>query len=328
MLLSKERYEALVRNFANRSVLVIGDLMADEYLRGVVRRISPESPVMIVEVQQEELKPGGAANVANNLCALGAHVLLTGFVGDDEIGHRLQEVIRQAGIPTSHILIDRTRPTTRKTRVIAQHQQVLRVDRERTHAVSSSLQAQLLERIHRLLPQVEAVVLSDYRKGALSQETITTIIANALQAKRLIIANPKPNSATWFRGATALSLNQAETEELAGPLPTSSEEFAHYGATLRERLGVQMLISTLGPRGLAYWCKNGEHRHVPAHPIEVYDVAGAGDTTISALTLALTCNATPYEAACIANHAGACAVRKVGVATVSAEELIADWSPP
>lgn len=323
--LSKERYEHLVRDFASCTVLVIGDIMADEYLRGQVRRISPESPVMIVEVQKEEIKPGGAANVANNLRALGAEVHLAGFIGDDEIGQTLLDIMRQLGIHTQSILTDPSRPTTRKTRIIAQHQQVLRVDREKTHEAPPHLQEQLAAQVHEQLNQVDAIVLSDYRKGALPANTISVIINAAKRLSLPIVANPKPASAYWFTGATVLSLNQSETEELAGPIPSQAQDLAMYGADLRAQLQVEMLVTTLGPRGLAYWCQNGEHRHVPAHAIEVYDVAGAGDTSISALTLALLCGATPLEAACIANHAGACAVRKVGVATVSPEELLDDW---
>ncbi|CCW36538.1 ADP-heptose synthase, bifunctional sugar kinase/adenylyltransferase [Chthonomonas calidirosea] len=324
-LLSKERYERLVHQFAACRVLVVGDIMADEYLRGQVRRISPESPVMIVEVQKEEIKPGGAANVANNLHALGAKVYLAGFIGEDEIGKNLVDTIQEAGIYINAVLVDPSRPTTRKTRIIAQHQQVLRVDRERTHEAPLPLQEQLALQVGESLHQVDAVVLSDYRKGALSPHTISTIMASAKRFSLPVIANPKPASAHWFSGATVLSLNQAETEELAGPIPLQDHELATYGAQLRAQLQVDILVTTLGPRGLAYWCKSGEHCHVPAHAIEVYDVAGAGDTTISAFTLALLCGATPLEAACIANHAGACAVRKVGVATVSPEELLDDW---
>jgi len=325
-LLSKGRYEYLVHNFASQAVLVVGDIMADEYLRGTVRRISPESPVMIVEVQNEELKPGGAANVAHNLCALGAKVFLAGFVGEDEIGRNLCSIIQQIGIRTHAVLCDPSRPTTRKTRIIAQHQQVLRVDRERTHEAPAYLQTKLVQSVQEVIHKVDAVIISDYRKGTLTKETVTTFIAMAKQKAVPVITNPKPSSAMWFSGATVLSLNQSEAEELAGPMPPHGNAFVEYGAALRERLQVEMLVTTLGPRGLAYWCQNGEHRHVPAHPIEVYDVAGAGDTTISALALALLSKATPLEAACIANHAGACAVRKVGVATVSPEELLADWN--
>lgn len=327
MSLSRERYEEIVDDFSKRAFLTLGDLMADEYLHGSVRRISPESPVVIVEVESEERKPGGAANVANNLRALGARVLLAGLVGEDEAGRDLLAALNLQGISTELTLTDPSRPTTLKTRVIAQRQQVVRVDRESTHAPSDQVVASLLENVQKSLPDVDGVLISDYRKGTITHFLASEIAAVCSRLNIPLIANPKPESALWFEGAAALSLNQSEAEALIGYLPTEAAALADCGAALRSRLGVDMLVITLGPRGLAYWRADGEYQHVPAHTIEVFDVAGAGDTTIAALALALVGSATPLEAAQVANHAGACAVRKLGVATVSAEELLADWSP-
>lgn len=324
-ILTLARYEQLVSSFAQRSLIVVGDIMADEYLYGQVKRISPESPVVVVAVQREEMKPGGAANVANNLHALGARVWLVGLTGEDEMAKQLNRSLEDAGIDTCAVLQDPTRPTTRKTRVVAQRQQVARVDREKTHPPDAALQDKMRRAIEERLVEADAVLVSDYRKGTLTEELVRGVVQKAISLGKPVIANPKPGSAPWFAGASALSLNQIETEDFTGPLPTSPKAFEAVGAALRAKLEIQMLITTLGPRGLAYWMADGEHRHVPAHALEVFDVAGAGDTSISALALALISGATPLEAARVANHAGACAVRKLGVAIVSPHELIADW---
>lgn len=322
---SQERYEHIVRGFALRHLLVVGDLMIDEYLRGQVRRISPESPVMVVEVYSEDLHPGGAANVANNLCRMGAHVSLAGVIGNDEMGHALLRLLATSAVATDGVLSDANRPTTRKTRIVAQNQQVVRVDREQTHAVDDASGTRLCDYVASMLPYVDAVLVSDYRKGVVTPEVARFLVDRTRQAGKLLIANPKPESVNWLRGADLLSLNQAETESLQGPMPEEQKALADYGQALRARLEAIMLVVTRGAKGLAYWRNDGEYQSIPAHAIEVFDVAGAGDTTISALALARIGGASPTEAAIVANHAGACAVRKRGVATVSQVELIEDW---
>ena len=324
---SRERYEEIVRGFARGSVLVVGDLMMDEYLRGAVRRISPESPVMIVEVEGEEFKPGGAANVASNLLDLGARVMVAGVVGEDEIGRLLKAELEQRGMGTGGILADPSRPTTRKTRVVAQSQQVLRVDREQTHPIAPQVACRLLEVTAAHLNDIDAVLLSDYRKGVLTPETVEGLCEQARAAGKPLLANAKPASAKWLRGARVVSFNSAEAEELArARVPDDLIELQAYGVRLLNELDVEMLVITRGAKGLAYWRNDGEFRHIPAHVVEVFDVAGAGDTTISAMTLALISGASAHEAAFIANHAGACVVRKSGVATVHPDELIEDWN--
>jgi len=321
--IGRERYRQIVNGFKATSILVVGDLMMDEYLRGSVRRISQESPVMVVEVEADEFKPGGAANVGNNLRALGARVVMAGVVGDDEGGKLLKADLAAWNIDVSGILTDPTRPTTRKTRVIAQNQQVLRVDREQTHAVSEAIGERLLNVIEEHIQDVDAVLVSDYRKGVLTPETARATIAIAKKAGKPLITNPKPSSAPWLKGATVLSLNRSEAEELGRRRLTGDESAERvFGEALREELEVDTLVITWGARGLSYWCRAGEYRYVQAHRVEVADVAGAGDTTIGAMTLALMAGASNYEAAVIANRAGACVVRKSGVATLTVEELL------
>jgi rfaE bifunctional protein kinase chain/domain len=323
--MSRGRLAEIVTQFRQRSILVVGDLMVDEYLMGTAQRISQEGPVMVIEVHSDAFKPGGAANVANNLRALGAKVRIAGAVGDDEMGRLLQEELRTWEIDTAGILTDPSRPTTRKTRVVAQNQQVLRVDREQTHPLSEALAEALLLRVEAALQQADAVLVSDYRKGVISPEVAARLSALATAMGKPLVTNPKPTSAPWLRGATVLSLNHFEAEELSRTLlPEDPDALNQYGVAMRERLEVDTLIITQRENGLDYWRHNGEHAHVPAHKVEVADSAGAGDSTIGAMTLALVSGADTYEAAEIACLAGACVVRKHGVATVTPEELLAE----
>jgi D-beta-D-heptose 7-phosphate kinase/D-beta-D-heptose 1-phosphate adenosyltransferase len=326
IVVPKSRYEQIVRCFQQCTVLVLGDLMVDEYSYGVTRRISPEGPVMVVEVENEEVKPGGAANVVNNLLAFGARVYAAGVVGDDEAGRLLKADLAARGADVSGIITDTTRPTTRKTRILAHNQQVLRVDREQTRAVDEPISRKLRDHLEAVLGTLHLVLISDYRKGVLTPQMAAHMLARTRDADVPLMANPKPGSVRWLRGADLVSLNRKEAEDLTGqPLPDDEAELRGYGAGMRQELEVGTLVVTRGSKGLSYWRQDGEYRHVPAHPVEVYDVAGAGDTTISAMALACISGASSVEAAVIANHAGACVVRKVGVATVSPDELIADW---
>ncbi len=321
--IGRERYAEILGNFEGKSVLVFGDLMIDEYLRGSVRRISQESPVMVVEVEADEFKPGGAANVGNNLRALGASVAMAGVIGDDEGGRLLMSGLSEQNISTAGIVVDHSRPTTRKTRVIAQNQQVLRVDREQTHPVSESVSAELMEHVLQSVNSVDAVFVSDYRKGTLTQPLAVHISAAARAAGKMVITNPKPSSAPWLAGAHVLSLNRSEAEEVGRrriPGDVAGEDA--FGEAIRAQIDVDTLVITWGAKGLSYWRKDGEYRYVPAHRVEVADVAGAGDTTISAMTLGLLSGANTYESAVIANRAGALVVRKSGVAVVTVAELL------
>ena len=321
--ISRSRFEEILQHFAGRSVLVVGDLMVDEYLRGTARRISQEGPFPVIEVEAEEFKPGGAANVGNSLRALGAEARLVGVVGNDEIGRLLRAELAAWSIDVSGILTDPSRPTTRKTRIVAQHQQVLRVDREQTKAVSAAMADLLVNHVAEALPQVDAILVSDYRKGVITPEVAERISGMAKQLGKPLVTNPKPTSAPWLRGARVLSLNHFEAEELGRErLPEEEASLHLYGDKLLKLLDVETLVITQREKGLAYWQRDGQYRHVPAHSVEVADGAGAGDTTISAMTLALISGADTYEAAVIANRAGACVVRKSGVATVTVEELL------
>lgn len=330
--MDRERYQQIVKGFAGRRLVVLGDLMMDEYLWGRATRISPESPVMVVEVERESSVPGGAANVVNNLLALGAQVAVVGAVGADAVGAALRADLEQRGADVRGIVADPSRPTTRKTRIVAHSQQVLRVDREQRHPLAAEIAQRLLQHLERYAQAAEAVVISDYDKGLLTPEVARAAVQAAHRAGIFLTANPKPPNARSLAGARLISFNQSEAEATASVAgmqhATSGEEVAleRAGTALLRELGVETLVVTRGAKGLSLWQAGGGVRHVPAHPVEVYDVAGAGDTVISALTLSLTAGASVEEAAVIANHAAACVVRKVGVATVTPDELLADGS--
>jgi rfaE bifunctional protein kinase chain/domain len=324
----KDRFREIVNGFAGKHVIVLGDLMVDEYLWGKATRISPESPVMVVDVERESSVPGGAANVVNNLLALGARVSVIGVVGDDEAGRLLIQALKDEGADVSGIVADPSRPTTRKTRVVAHSQQVLRVDREQTHPIDAQVTEKLIRRLQEEISSAQAVLVSDYNKGVLTPDVARQAVQAARGKGIFLTANPKPSSARSLAGAHILQLNQVESEMAATILgiegmASASPDAA--GTALSQRLGVDTLIITRGAKGLMLYPSSGEPHHVPPHPVEVYDAAGAGDTVISTLTLGLVSGASAEEAAVIANHAAACVVRKVGVATVSAEEILADW---
>jgi rfaE bifunctional protein kinase chain/domain len=330
--MDRKRYREIVRGFAGRRVIVLGDLMMDEYVWGRATRISPESPVMVVEVERDTSVPGGAANVVNNLLALGAQVAVIGVIGDDAAGTLLKETLAAHGADVSGVVTDPSRPTTRKTRIVAHSQQVLRVDREQTHPICDAVAEHLLRALRREIESAEAVAVSDYNKGVLTPQVAETVVAVTRNAGRVLTANPKPTNVRSLRGASLIQLNQSEAEMTATLMGMGSRDgfqneriLEQIGAAMADQLQVQTLVMTRGAKGMTLFQPTGGLCHVPPHPVEVYDAAGAGDTVISAFTLGLAMGAAVEEAAVVANHAAACVVRKVGVATVSPDEIIADW---
>ncbi len=323
--MQRERYQAIVRGFQSRRVVVLGDLMLDEYLWGRATRISPESPVMVVDVDRETSVPGGAANVAMNLLALGAGVAVIGVVGDDAAGGALIDELREAGADVRGILVAEDRPTTRKTRVVAHSQQVMRVDREKTSKLSNGLSDRVASVLRELVQQADALLISDYNKGVLTSEVAEEAV-RARSGGTLLTANPKPVNALLLSGADVVQLNQIEADALAGEGRFAEDAgLDTVGSELVRRLDVGTLVVTRGARGLLLWRREGGMCHIPPRPVEVYDAAGAGDTVICALTLGIAAGALTEEAAEVANHAASCVVRKVGVATVTQDELMKDW---
>jgi D-beta-D-heptose 7-phosphate kinase/D-beta-D-heptose 1-phosphate adenosyltransferase len=321
--LRKDRLIDILNAMPGNRVLVLGDVMLDEYVWGNVKRISPEAPVIVVEVERDSYTPGGAANVVNNLQALGGVSSMIGVVGDDDAGRSLMSCLEQNGVDVSGIVTDASRPTTKKTRIIAHSQQIVRVDRESRKSLSRRALAQVIARLAEQMASIDIVVFSDYDKGMAGRKVTQAVLDLAKQHGKLVLVNPKPSNVRQFKCAAVMSLNQSEIEAATGIAVSDDKSLQRAARRLLNSVQPETLIVTRGPLGMSLFGINGEMETVPAHPVEVYDVAGAGDTVVSVLALALAAGATIGEAAVLANCAGGAVVRKVGVATVTRNEIAA-----
>ena len=320
--MTRARLAELLKRMARTKVLVMGDLILDEFTWGTVERISPEAPVPVVWVERESAMPGGAANVASNVRALGGQVSLLGIVGQDGGGKRLKQELEGRGISTEWIFVDPRRPTTRKTRVIAHHQQVVRIDRERTDRVTGSVLDSLLEAARDLIPHVDGVIVEDYGKGMIHPKLLKPAIALAKRYRKVITVDPKEEHISYYRGVTALTPNKKEASLAAGLPITNEASLQMAGKRILDRLKPEALLITLGEDGMCLFSRNGK-RPIKISTVtqEVFDVSGAGDTVIAAFTLARASGASFGEAAVLANAAAGVVVGKIGVATCSPEEL-------
>lgn len=323
--MNTQRAQKILDNFTGKRILVVGDVMLDEYVWGRVSRISPEAPVMVVDAERHTFVPGGAANVVNNLCALGAKAAIAGVVGEDSAGQTLTEKLVEEGADVTALIAARDRPTTLKTRIIAHSQQVVRVDHEKRDPINRETWERLRAGLAAAVPQCDAVLLSDYQKGLLGRETVKELADLAQKHGKIITGNLKPSGIGAHCRLTVITLNLSEASAATGMMldDATDEGTLHAaGKMLLRKSGAAHILITRGAQGLTLFAGDGAIVTVPAHPVAVYDVAGAGDTVISTLTLALAAGATPPEAVTLANCAGAEAVKKVGVATVSREEIL------
>jgi len=315
--------KSLLDRLASQRTLVVGDLMLDHFLWGSVTRISPEAPVPVVDVQRETEVPGGAGNVAVNMAALGAEVLLVGLVGEDSAAERISWLLKKAHIQTGHLIATPQRPTIVKTRVIAQHQQVVRFDRERRGELPAGLQAQLARKVDELLPTCRAVVLSDYAKGVLSFSLIDRIIRHARKAGIPVTVDPKVENFARYKQVTCVTPNTNEALQSANCRSASTEkEVEALGWKLQKKIQAQSVLITRGEHGMSLFEKGKPVFHIPTRAQEVFDVTGAGDTVISVLTLALAAGASLRAAAELANFAAGVVVGKVGTASVTRDEIL------
>jgi D-beta-D-heptose 7-phosphate kinase/D-beta-D-heptose 1-phosphate adenosyltransferase len=314
---------ALVDRFVGRRILVVGDVMLDEYLRGTVKRISPEAPVPVVEVRERFCTPGGAGNVAMNLRALGAEVVVAGVVGADELGRELCRLLDDAGIDRSAIVSSRERPTTTKTRVVAGAQQVVRVDREVEDDLDGADLAALAAAALGHLRSVEAVILQDYDKGVFAPPLLAQVLAGAREAGVPVAVDPKRRRFFDYIGVTLFKPNVREAAEALGQVIRNEEDENAAGRELLRRLACQQVLLTLGERGMALYRADMPVVRVPARAArEVFDVSGAGDTVISAATLALVAGGSGVEAAQLAAVAAGIKVGKLGAVPVHREEVL------
>lgn len=314
------RLERLVDDFRGVRLLVLGDLVLDEYIWGDVDRISPEAPVPVVHVRDETTMLGGAANAARNVVALGGSVDCCSVIGNDAAGRRVVELLKDLGVDPAGIVRDPERPTTRKSRVIAQNQQVVRFDRETAEPPPTRIARELLRRLEVLIPCSDGAIVEDYGKGVLSRRLALAAMKRFAAVGLPVAVDPKTDLAP-FKGATLLKPNQKETELLSGVEIRDAESLARAASRLRRRVGCGALVITRGPGGMSLFEGDGPGVHVATAPREVFDVQGAGDTAIAALVLALRAGGSLFEAAIIANAASGIVVSKIGTATASADEV-------
>lgn len=296
--------------------------MLDHFLWGSVSRISPEAPVPVVEVSRETEMPGGAGNVALNMAALGADVFVAGITGQDRSGERLLSLFQRYPIHLESVLRTSDRPTIVKTRIIAQNQQVVRVDRELKSEITAELRRQLWSNIEAVLPKMDAVILSDYGKGVINAALINALIPIARRRGIPITVDPKVENFSLYRQVTCITPNLHEAMSGAHVARVSSEDdVERLGTTILKKLNAHSVLITRGEKGMSLFEKKKPPVHIPTRAQEVYDVTGAGDTVISTLTLALAAGAPLRLAAEMANHAAGIVVGKLGTAAVSRGEL-------
>ncbi len=321
----RDRLLSLVHGFAGKRVLVVGDMVADEYIVGTPARISREAPVLILEHQDFFTVPGGATNPGVNARTLGAEVFLAGVVGDDASGRRLRERLSEQGISMDGLFTEPGRPTSTKTRILAGgtqivQQQIVRVDRIDHSEIGDECVAKITDYVRNLIPTVDALVISDYENGVIQQAIIEASLPLAIQLSKTVTVDSHGDLAR-FQGATALTPNQPEAEATLGMRITDRASLERAGARLLEETHASGVLITRGAEGMSLFERGAEPLHIPASLAEVSDPTGAGDTVAATFTLALVAGATMAEAATLANIAAGLVVRRIGCATNTPDEL-------
>ncbi|MBB6145681.1 D-beta-D-heptose 7-phosphate kinase/D-beta-D-heptose 1-phosphate adenosyltransferase [Silvibacterium bohemicum] len=311
----------LESGWADKHILVVGDVMLDKYIHGSVDRISPEAPVPIVQATRRSEQPGGAANVAMNVAGLGARATVVGFAGDDEDGSILAAMLKASGVE-AHLVTVPGKPTTSKLRILGGSQQMMRLDIETATPRPPEAYTALLEGLISLLPDVDGVILSDYAKGTLTAENCRSIIAAARQAEVPVMVDPKGRDFLRYRGATTISPNLKELALVTGHTVGEVKDVLESGRSLVAELGLEYLTVTLGERGIAILDEEGEF-DAPAIARQVFDVSGAGDTVIATMAVATACGVTTEDAARLANVAAGIVVGKLGTVPIARHELVA-----
>lgn len=313
--------ETILSEIPGQRVLVLGDLMLDEYIWGSVQRISPEAPVPVVEVDKVSYIPGGAANVAMNVCSLGGISYLVGVVGDDQDGVRLATELQACGISKNSFIIEEGRPTTKKTRVIAHSQQVVRTDHEKREPIAEETAERIVGFVKETLGDLDAIVVSDYSKGVLTPPLLSRLMDLAKGANKPVVVDPKGSDYEKYRGCTVITPNKLEASRAAKLEIDDGEALFRVGQYLLAQIGCEAVLVTCGPEGMFLFEREGQIIHLPTVGKSVYDVTGAGDTVVAAFTLGLAAGADFGDCANIANHAAGIVVGKVGTATVTIAEI-------
>ncbi|NQU16781.1 MAG: D-glycero-beta-D-manno-heptose-7-phosphate kinase, partial [Candidatus Saganbacteria bacterium] len=316
-----EHLKTIIPQFEGKKILIIGDLMLDEHIWSTVSRISPEAPVPIAKVKNITHVPGGCGNVAANIKKLTGTPLLLGLIGKDSSGLKLTKALKSQKISTSYLIKLKDRPTILKSRIIAASQHVIRVDREEQGLISSSLEKDILNKIKNTIKEADAIILSDYKKGILSEKVCKEIINLARKHKKPLAVDPKGSDYSKYKRAMVITPNLLEAEAASGIKISNEESLNKAGKKLLNQTQADHIIITQGKEGLSVFSKSGETSHIPAIQREVFDITGAGDTVIATLSLSLASGASIKEAALLGNYAASVAVSKIGTQAVEKDEL-------
>lgn len=319
--ISKNRLDELKKGFEGKRIAVIGDMMLDGYYWGDVKRISPEAPVPVLEVEEEFFRFGGAANVALNIQTLGGTPIPVGVIGYDSYGTIFSSLMKENNIEDDYIFVDDERPTTTKTRIIANNQHVVRIDKESKSNISSKIEEKLIVQLANLIDSLDGIILQDYNKGVLTPSLINKIITIANNKNILVTVDPKFDNFFDYKNVTVFKPNKKETEAVLGMKIISDEDISSAGERLLLELNSQYILLTLGEKGIAVFEKDGTEKRMPTKARKVADVSGAGDTVISTLTIALTAGANIYEASFLANYSAGVVCGEVGIVPIEKEKL-------
>lgn len=316
----------LLEKFGRQRVLVLGDIMLDHYIWGKVERISAEAPVPVLEVQKEEFRLGGAANAALNVKSLGGDAILLGVTGKDSAAQDLKQLMERKGLATDGLIADPDRNTTLKTRIVATNQQIVRIDHETQIDLGNETRTALLDSLHRLLPGCQALIIEDYNKGVMTSEVISGALELADSLRIPVAVDPKHRNFRQYRGVDIFKPNFRELQAILDREFENEDEFLAAASQLRGEMQIKNLIVTRGSLGMYVFDGGKQARHLPTAAREVFDVSGAGDTVISALTLAYVSGADIHLAAKVANHAAGVACGIMGTASVNPDELLKSYN--
>jgi rfaE bifunctional protein kinase chain/domain len=319
---TSDRLAQIQKGFASKRIAVVGDLMLDRYFWGKVSRISPEAPVPVVEIDEESTRLGGAANVANNIASLGGVPIMIGVVGNDAGAESLRTLIVEKGFPANGIVVDGSRPTTIKTRVIAHGQHVVRIDQEEKVDLNADTQRRVLAALENQIQSLDGIILEDYNKGVLTKGLIQSVIQLAKDNKKPITVDPKSNNFFEYQGVSVFKPNRKEAEEALGRRLHTLEDMEGAARDLLRKLAADNVLLTLGEKGMILLERNGSLAHVETKARHVADVSGAGDTVIATLTMAMVAGASVRESAALANYAGGIVCGEVGIVPIEKDILI------
>jgi D-beta-D-heptose 7-phosphate kinase/D-beta-D-heptose 1-phosphate adenosyltransferase len=317
----RKRLVGVVDKFARTKVIVLGDVMMDEYIWGEVSRISPEAPVPVIKVMKESFISGGVASVARNINSLGGKVYLVGAVGSDTRGTQLKRSLARQGVNIQGLVADRSRSTTQKTRVIAHSQQIVRIDKETTEAISPAVKTKIIKSLQKFIRQTDIVIISDYGKGIVTPSILKETFSLAKRYNKKVVIDPKVGHFRDYKGATILTPNKNEARIASGGILSREESIHSIGRKLRRELKLDALLITRGARGMSLFQTAKQVIDIPTVAQEVYDVTGAGDTVTAVLALGLAAGADFLTSAQIANFAAGIVVREIGAATVTRRGL-------